>query len=103
MVDKVALEQIFSEYFGFPCQFSIHRLIHAHHLSSVAGTIGQRVADVPSEHSLTPPHETIKKFQTIFQMYASSVPKHCLQYRIIFLGDIQLFILILIVIGVNEM
>jgi hypothetical protein len=29
-VDKVALGQVFSEYFGFPCQFSFHRL-HIHH------------------------------------------------------------------------
>jgi hypothetical protein len=24
VVDKVALGQVFSEYFGFPCQFSFH-------------------------------------------------------------------------------
>jgi hypothetical protein len=24
VVDKVALMQVFSEYFGFPCQFSFH-------------------------------------------------------------------------------
>jgi hypothetical protein len=55
VVNKVALGQVFSEYFGFPCQFSFHRLfhIHHHHLSSGAGTIGQRVADVPSGLSLT--------------------------------------------------
>jgi hypothetical protein len=40
VVDKVALGQVFSEYFGFPCQFSFHRLLHTHHLSSGAGTIG---------------------------------------------------------------
>jgi hypothetical protein len=50
--------QVFSEYFGFPCQFSFHRLfcIH-HHLSAGAGTIGQLVADVPSGLSLTSPRE----------------------------------------------
>jgi hypothetical protein len=26
VVDKVALGQVFSEYFGFPCQFSFHQL-----------------------------------------------------------------------------
>jgi hypothetical protein len=46
VVDKVALEQVFSEYFGFPCQsffcqFSIL-------LITLADTIGQLVADVPS-------------------------------------------------------
>jgi hypothetical protein len=60
VVDKVALGQVFSEYFGFPWQFSFHRLLHIHHLSSGAGTIGQLVADVPSGLSLTPPQETKK-------------------------------------------
>jgi hypothetical protein len=61
VVDKVALGQVFSEYFGFSCQFSFHRLLHTHyHLSSGAGTIGQLVADVPSGLSLTTPQE-IKK------------------------------------------
>jgi hypothetical protein len=62
LVDKVALGQVFSEYFGFSCQLSFHRLLHSHHhLSSGAGTIGQLVADVPSGLSLTPPQETKKK------------------------------------------
>jgi hypothetical protein len=31
VVDKVALGQVFSEYFGFPCQSSFHRIIlHPH-------------------------------------------------------------------------
>jgi hypothetical protein len=39
VVDKVALGQVFSERFCFPCQFSFHRLPHIHrHLSSGAGT-----------------------------------------------------------------
>jgi hypothetical protein len=29
-VDKVALGQVFSEYFGFPCQFSFHQILHRH-------------------------------------------------------------------------
>jgi hypothetical protein len=61
VVDKEALGQFFSEYFGLPCQFSSHRLLNTHHLSSGAGTIGQLVADVPSGLSLTPPQETKKK------------------------------------------
>jgi hypothetical protein len=48
VVDNVVLEQVFSEYFGFPCQFSFHRLLHIHHISSGAGTVGQLVADVLS-------------------------------------------------------
>jgi hypothetical protein len=36
VVDKVVLVQVFSDYFGFPCQSSFH-----HHLPSGAVTIGQ--------------------------------------------------------------
>jgi hypothetical protein len=42
VVGKVALGQVFSEYFGFPCQSSFHQFIHNHHhLSIGAGTTGQ--------------------------------------------------------------
>jgi hypothetical protein len=62
VVNKVALGQFFTEYFGFLCQFSLHRLLHTHHHpSSGAGTIGQIVADVPSGLSLTPPQKTRKE------------------------------------------
>jgi hypothetical protein len=65
VVDKVALRQVFSEHFGLPCQFSFYWLLHTHHLSSGAGTIGQLVANVPSGLILTPPQETkMKKLQT---------------------------------------
>jgi hypothetical protein len=30
VVDKVALGQVFSEYFGFPCQTSFHQIFHHH-------------------------------------------------------------------------
>jgi hypothetical protein len=61
-MDRVALGQVISEYFGFPCQFSFHRLLKIHyHVPSGAGTISQLVADVPSGLSLTPPQETKKK------------------------------------------
>jgi hypothetical protein len=30
VVDKVALEQVFSEYFGFPYQSSFHQIVHHH-------------------------------------------------------------------------
>jgi hypothetical protein len=58
---KVALEQVFSEYFGFLCKFSFHRLLHIDNLSSGAGKIGPIVADVPSGLGLTPPKETKEK------------------------------------------
>jgi hypothetical protein len=42
VVDKVALEQVSSEYFRFPRQSSFNQFLHNHHhLSSGAGTIGQ--------------------------------------------------------------
>jgi hypothetical protein len=28
VVDKVALGQVFSEHFGFPCQSSFHQILH---------------------------------------------------------------------------
>jgi fatty acid desaturase len=31
VVNKVALEQVFSKYFGFPCQFPFHLLLYTHH------------------------------------------------------------------------
>jgi hypothetical protein len=58
VLGKVALGQVFSDYFGFPCQFLLHRLLHTHHLSSGAGIIGQLVADVRNGGRLTPPQET---------------------------------------------
>jgi hypothetical protein len=49
VVEKVALGQVFSDYFGFPCKFSFHQLLHNHHhLSSGAGTRGELVAAVPN-------------------------------------------------------
>jgi hypothetical protein len=31
VVDKAALGQVFSEYFGFSCQSSFHQFLHHHH------------------------------------------------------------------------
>jgi hypothetical protein len=64
VVDKVAVGQVSSEYFGFPCH-SFHRLLHIHHHpSSGAGTVSQTVADVPSGLSHNPPEETKRKTKT---------------------------------------
>jgi hypothetical protein len=30
VVGKMALVQVFSEYFGFSCQFSFHKVFHIH-------------------------------------------------------------------------
>jgi hypothetical protein len=61
VVDTVALGQVLSEYFSFHCQFLFHRLLHNHHLSSGASTIGQLVADIKSGLSFNPLQETKKK------------------------------------------
>jgi hypothetical protein len=36
MVDEVTLEQVFSEYFGFPCQSSFHQFLHHHNHTGLA-------------------------------------------------------------------
>jgi hypothetical protein len=60
VVDKVALGQVFSEYFGFPCQSSFHRLLYNHHQSSGAGTIGQEWPTYQVD-SVSPHPEKLKK------------------------------------------
>jgi hypothetical protein len=58
VVNKAALGQVYSESFGFPCQFSVYQMLHTR-LSSAAGTICQLVADIPNGLSLTPPQGTM--------------------------------------------
>jgi hypothetical protein len=66
MVDKVALEQVFSEYFGSLC-IQFHRLLHTrHHPSFEAGAVGQTVGGVPSGPSLTPIQEAKNKQETLW-------------------------------------
>jgi hypothetical protein len=36
VVDKAALGQVFSEYFGFPCQSSFHQFLHHHNHPGLA-------------------------------------------------------------------
>jgi hypothetical protein len=56
----MALGQVLSKYFSYPCH-SFHRLLHTHlHPLSRAGTIGQIMTDVPSGFSPTPPREKKK-------------------------------------------
>jgi hypothetical protein len=62
LVDEMALGQVFSQYFDFPCQFSF-RLLHTHHLSSGARKIGQLTADIPNALSPTPPHGATKSYK----------------------------------------
>jgi hypothetical protein len=60
VVDEVAPGQVFSEYFGFPCQSSFHQLLHNHpHLSSGVCKIGQRW---PQYQGLSPTPTNKKKY-----------------------------------------
>jgi hypothetical protein len=62
VVDKGELRQVFSEYVGFSCQFSSHRLLHIHHyLSSGTGTVGQLVVDVTSGLTVSTHPKKLKK------------------------------------------
>jgi hypothetical protein len=59
VVDKVVLGQVFSEYFGFPCQSSFHQLLRNHpHASSGAYTIGQKWPQYLGR-DLVPPHKKL--------------------------------------------
>jgi hypothetical protein len=65
VVGKVALGEVFSKYFGFPCQSSFHQLLHDYpHLSSGAGTIGQKW---PQYKGLSPTPLAIKKGTKLIQ------------------------------------
>jgi hypothetical protein len=56
VMDEAVLGQVFSDFFGPPCQFSSHRLLQTrHHPSSGAGTVGQTVAYLPSGLCLVVP------------------------------------------------
>jgi hypothetical protein len=45
-VDKAALGQAFTEYFGFPCQLSFHQFLHHHNHPELAQkAIGGRSAE----------------------------------------------------------
>jgi hypothetical protein len=59
VVDKVALGQVFSEYFGFPCQSSFQQILHPHnHPGQV------EMFDVPRGPSFdsTPTSRILKKY-----------------------------------------
>jgi hypothetical protein len=82
VVDKVALGQVFSECFGFPCQSSFHQLLHNHHRSSGAGTIGQQWPTYQAD-SVSPHPEKLVLCRTInllhdFQNFKGQATKHCL-------------------------
>jgi hypothetical protein len=50
VVDKVALGQVFAEYFGFPCQFSFHQLLQKSSSSIIWCSYNRpKVASVPRD------------------------------------------------------
>jgi hypothetical protein len=58
-VDKVASGPVFSDYFGFLCQFRFHQVLHICLPSSpssltAAGARGRKMTGVPSGLTLTP-------------------------------------------------
>jgi hypothetical protein len=60
VVDKAALGQFFSEYFGFPCQSSFHQFLHHHeHPGLHNRAIGGRSAEWTQLDET--PHYTDKK------------------------------------------
>jgi hypothetical protein len=72
VVHKVALGQVFSEYFGFPCPSSFHQLLHNHpHLSSGTGTVGQKW---PQDKVLSPTPLEIKKDKFIIDLIIFGFP-----------------------------
>jgi hypothetical protein len=81
----VALGQVFSEYFGFPCQSLFHQLLQNHpHLSSGAGTIGQKwpqykgLSPTPLEIKNVDPllgnDREISSYKTAFANYVTACP-----------------------------
>jgi hypothetical protein len=56
-MDKAALEQVFSEYFGFPCQSSFHQFLHHYNHPGLA----QLVTGGRSAKWTPPPTIPIKK------------------------------------------
>jgi hypothetical protein len=54
LVDKVALGQVFSDFFGFPCQSSFHQFLHnQYHLSSPGSNQGLVMWDFVMDKSGT--------------------------------------------------
>jgi hypothetical protein len=54
VVDKMALVQVFSEYFGFPCQSTFHQLLHNHLINHLGLYNRPEVAAVPGDVSPIP-------------------------------------------------
>jgi hypothetical protein len=66
VVDKVALGQVFCDYFGFPCQFSFHGIAPQSPSSIIWDWYNRPVvAAVPSGLSLTPLRIINKKITPI--------------------------------------
>jgi hypothetical protein len=72
VADKVVLGQVFSEYFGFPCQNqSFHQLLHHHnHPEQLAEAL--RRADHPSKESADCPRSSNRNEMESFMEVAKA-------------------------------
>jgi hypothetical protein len=66
VADKMAPGQVFSEYFGFPCQPHFIPPTSPSSQSPGTGTIGQYMAAVPCGHPIWTPPPTIRFKKKIF-------------------------------------
>jgi hypothetical protein len=96
-VDKVVLGQVSSEYFGFPCQSSLHQILHPHNNRGKYNR--PEVADEPSGPSLdsTSHHANLKK-----KMYLLSSREGFININCKF-GSIQVEVGILVQDNVNKL
>jgi hypothetical protein len=70
VVDKVALGQVFSEYLGFPCQFSFHQLLHIHHHYLSSGASSRPISGWHTKWDSVSPHPKKRKEKETKRMYS---------------------------------
>jgi hypothetical protein len=102
VVDKVALGQVFSEYFGLPCQSSFHHLLQKSSSSIIWGLYNRpEVATVPRNlagpgtwavpRDLVPPPPIIKRNYVDFEVLAAVVMKISVFWDIILCSSLRNF------------
>jgi uncharacterized protein YihD (DUF1040 family) len=64
VVDKMALGQVFSEYFGFPCQSSFHQLLHNPLIYHLRLYNRPEVAAVPGDVKSYPTKKKKKRYMS---------------------------------------
>jgi hypothetical protein len=78
LVDKAVLGQVFSEYFGFTCQLSLHQFLH-HHNHPIGGSSAEW-----TQLDSAPPTIPIKKITK-----GNAVPEH---HAIKVYGEVQVWL-----------